>query len=61
MFSDDGLVVKALLVRAWKDFGRRGGNSKQPWTGHVAAIDPPTKAIYLSGTKHLRDVFDGTE
>ena len=59
MLSDDGLVIKALLVRTWKDFGCRGGNSKQPWTGHVAAITPPKEAIYLSGAKHLGDVFDG--
>ena len=51
---------ETLLVRVWKDFGRRRGHSKQPWTGHVATA-PKGQAAYASGSKHLGHVFDGND
>lgn len=61
MHSEDGTVVRGLLVRVWKDFGARGGCGKQPWTGHLTTIPIPEEAVYASGAKHLGHVFDGED
>lgn len=61
MHSEDGIVVRGLLVRVWKDFGARGGCGKQPWTGHVATSPTTEEAVYMSGAKHLGHVFDGED